>query len=220
MLKFGKVKERDLAKARVKVEFEEADGFVSGWIAVPQTRTKTDKFYSMPDIEEQVSCLMDERCEEGVLIGSHYDDTNKPSGDYAADGKSSLDLGGGKIILILDRTTPAVNLVMNNGGIALASKTDGSIKVLIDTSGTHVQGDLFVFGNVDIQGNLTVSGNISANGISASGDIAGQGNINAQGNVRAHGEIEAGPTGTSVKLRTHTHPTAPVGPVSPPTPGT
>ncbi len=60
---------------------------------------------------------------------------------------------------------------------------------------------------------------VGAESVTFSGDINAA-NINVTGDVRAKGEVEAGPDGTSVKVTTHMHPTAALGPPSSPTPGT
>lgn len=47
-----------------------------------------------------------------------------------------------------------------------------------------------------------------------------KGPLKVTGNISANGEVTARATTLNVSLSTHNHPTAPPGPVSPPTPGT
>lgn len=47
-----------------------------------------------------------------------------------------------------------------------------------------------------------------------------KGPLKVTGNISANGEVTARATSLNVSLSTHNHPTAPTGPVSPPTPGT
>lgn len=72
MLRFGIVTNIDESKAQARVQFNESDGMVSYWLAVLQAKTFKDKFYVLPDIGEQVVCLMDKNIEEGVILGAVY----------------------------------------------------------------------------------------------------------------------------------------------------
>jgi phage baseplate assembly protein V len=72
MLRFGIVTNIDELKAAARVQFQDSDGMVSYWLSVLQSKTYRDKFYVLPDIGEQVVCLMDENIEEGVILGAIY----------------------------------------------------------------------------------------------------------------------------------------------------
>ena len=74
MLKFGIVTNIDAKQASVRVQFLDDDGLPSDWLPVLQSKTFKDKFYILPDIGEQVACLMDENLEDGVVLGSIYSD--------------------------------------------------------------------------------------------------------------------------------------------------
>ena len=76
MLRFGLVSKIHNEKPLVRVNFLDDNSF-SYWLNVLQSKTQNDKFYIMPDIGEQVVCLMDEHSEEGVVLGSIYSDTDK-----------------------------------------------------------------------------------------------------------------------------------------------
>jgi len=71
VLRFGIVTNIDEKDARARVQFAE-DEMSSYWVAVLQAKTQNDKFYFMPDVGEHVACLMDERSEEGVILGAIY----------------------------------------------------------------------------------------------------------------------------------------------------
>ena len=68
----GIVKTQDPANARVRVVFAEFDQMLSYWLPVVVPKTQNDKAYWLPDIGEQVVCLMDERDEAGVVLGAVY----------------------------------------------------------------------------------------------------------------------------------------------------
>ena len=69
MLRFGIVSQIDPINVQARVSFED-DESTSFWLPIIQTKTLKDKFYAMPDIGEQVACLMDENSEDGVILGA------------------------------------------------------------------------------------------------------------------------------------------------------
>jgi phage baseplate assembly protein V len=71
VLRFGIVTNIDEKNCRARVQFAE-DELSSYWLSVLQAKTQRDKFYFMPDLGEQVACLMDEKSEEGVILGAIY----------------------------------------------------------------------------------------------------------------------------------------------------
>lgn len=71
MLKFGTVTNINPLTARARVEFAQ-DNMTSYWLPILQKKTLKDKYYCVVDVGEQVACLMDENCEDGVILGSIY----------------------------------------------------------------------------------------------------------------------------------------------------
>lgn len=71
-LRLGIVKEQDPSLARLRVTFNEFDQLLSYWLPVVVPKTQNDKAYWLPDIGEQVVCIMDERDEDGVVLGAIY----------------------------------------------------------------------------------------------------------------------------------------------------
>jgi phage baseplate assembly protein V len=78
LLRFGRVSELEAATARVRVAFGAEDALVSYWLPVLQQKTLSDRAYWMPDLEEHVVCLLDERGEDGVVIGAIYSEADVP----------------------------------------------------------------------------------------------------------------------------------------------
>ena len=68
----GIVAEQDLATGRVRVKFPDRDQMLSWWLGVLVPKTQNDKHYLIPDIGEQVICLMDENYEDGDVLGARY----------------------------------------------------------------------------------------------------------------------------------------------------
>jgi phage baseplate assembly protein gpV len=71
-LRLGIVNDQDPSLGRLRVTFSEFDQMLSYWLPIVVPKTQNDKAYWLPDIGEQVVCLMDERDEAGVVLGAIY----------------------------------------------------------------------------------------------------------------------------------------------------
>ncbi|HJU29769.1 MAG TPA: phage baseplate assembly protein V, partial [Candidatus Binataceae bacterium] len=67
MFRVGLVNAQDPAKCAVRVAFPDRDQLQSWWLPVVVLKTQNDKSYWLPDIGEQVVCLMDEHDEDGAV---------------------------------------------------------------------------------------------------------------------------------------------------------
>jgi phage baseplate assembly protein gpV len=74
----GIVQQQDAAHAKVRVVFPDYDELVSWWLPVIFAKTQNDKAYWIPDIGEQVVCLMDLRDEAGAVLGAIYSNADVP----------------------------------------------------------------------------------------------------------------------------------------------
>lgn len=81
MLKFGYIKDVDAAKGTARVVFDGDDNMVSAPLRIAVKRSKEDKEDIDFDVDEHVACMMDEQCEEGVILCAIYSDTETPSND-------------------------------------------------------------------------------------------------------------------------------------------
>ena len=82
--RFGTVSAVDAATCRVRVRLPDYDNLRTYWLPVLQRKTQDDKDYHLPDIGEQVVALLDERGEDGVVLGAIYSTADPPpveSGD-------------------------------------------------------------------------------------------------------------------------------------------
>jgi len=70
------VKDQDTSLGRLRVTFNEFDRLLSYWLPVVVPKTQNDKAYWLPDVGEQVVCLMDERDEAGVVLGAIYSEAD------------------------------------------------------------------------------------------------------------------------------------------------
>ncbi len=74
----GIVTSQDAARCRVRVTFPDHDQMLSWWLPVVVAKTQNDKAYYLPDLGEQVVCLMDEYDEDGAVLGSIYSNVDQP----------------------------------------------------------------------------------------------------------------------------------------------
>jgi phage baseplate assembly protein gpV len=74
----GIVQQQDPARAKVRVVFPDYDEVISWWLPVVFAKTQNDKAYWMPDVGEQVVCLMDLRDEAGAVLGAIYSNADVP----------------------------------------------------------------------------------------------------------------------------------------------
>jgi phage baseplate assembly protein V len=72
VFRVGIVVAQDVETARVRVVFPDRDQMVSWWLWVVFPKTQLDKAYWLPDINEQVLCIMDENDEDGAVLGAIY----------------------------------------------------------------------------------------------------------------------------------------------------
>ena len=76
-LKHGIVTKIDPKTSAVKVKWLDQD-IESYWLPVTRMGAQNNKHYAMPDIGEQVVCLMDHLQEDGVILGSIYSKEDIP----------------------------------------------------------------------------------------------------------------------------------------------
>ena len=74
----GIVQQQDAAHAKVRVVFPDYDEVVSWWLPIVFAKTQDDKAYWIPDVGEQVVCLMDLRDEAGAVLGAIYSNADMP----------------------------------------------------------------------------------------------------------------------------------------------
>lgn len=157
MLKFGKIDKIDAATGRARVRFENNE-LQSDWLPMVVRKTKADKDFFMFDEGDHVACMMDEHCNNGVILGAIYDEQNKPEG----------------------RTKDIVGVTFSDGSKIEFDRSSG--KYTLD-----MKGEVTIKGapKVTVDCDLQVNGSIKANGVEASGTIKADGNIESKADVRA-----------------------------------
>ncbi|MDR1709990.1 MAG: phage baseplate assembly protein V [Candidatus Accumulibacter sp.] len=76
--RFGTVSAVDAKTCRVRVRLPDYDNMRTAWLPVLAAKTQDDKDYWLPDVGEQVVALLDERGEDGVVLGAVYSSADAP----------------------------------------------------------------------------------------------------------------------------------------------
>ena len=135
MLRFGIVSQINPISVQSRVKFGD-DESTSFWLPILQTKTMKDKFYAMPDIGEQVVCLMDENSEDGVVLGSIYSTEDTPL--ITTEKQISLNLENNSLINI-DKETNTLTVTFQNINLNGNINHNG---ILINTNGIKSDSDI------------------------------------------------------------------------------
>lgn len=120
--KRGLIVDRDPAKMRVKVQFQDEDETVSFWVDVLSKSSGTTKSFSMPDVNDEVWCAVDAKGEDGCIIGSKYNDKDAPP--FRNNEDIGLVFPGGSIHI--NGTTGAITI--NSSGAIEFTGNSGHLK--------------------------------------------------------------------------------------------
>ena len=135
MLRFGIVSQINPVLAQARVNFAD-DESTSYWLPIIQNKTMKDKFFVMPDIGEEVACLMDENSEDGVILGAIYSSVDLPA--VTSEKQISVNLENSSLINI-DKETNTLTITFENINL------NGNINhtgMLINTDGIASQADI------------------------------------------------------------------------------
>jgi phage baseplate assembly protein V len=142
MFRVGLVKSQDVNKGRVRISFPDRDQMTSWWLPVVVPKTQTDKAYWLPDVGEQVVCMMDEHDEDGAVLGAIYSDADTTPVQSADKVHWSFKDGTS---LEYDRAAHSLKCSMPDATLTIAASgatiaIDASGNVLITTSGQILLG--------------------------------------------------------------------------------
>lgn len=197
MLRFGIICEIDGSKGLARVHFDD-DGIVSYWLPVVYPKTSQDSFSWIPDVNEHVACLMDERLENGVILGSIYSKAKQPDGGDA--NKFRIKFKDGTVIEY-DRSIHKLTADVKG-----AVEVKATENVNVETSASATLKAVSV--TIDAP-SVTVTGILSAGQIAASaGSSGGDGSVTIEGTVSIQGDIVVtggNVTADGIGLKTHKH---------------
>lgn len=142
-LRYGVVTEQDLTLCRVRVKFPDMGQVQSYWLHVPQRRTMNDKGFELPDIGEEVACLMDDWDESGVVLGALYSSADKPAPGMTAnltyrgwDDGTVVEYDRGAHVLTV--TAPAPGAQVNVEAAAGSVTINGAVQVQLAQGGASI----------------------------------------------------------------------------------
>ncbi len=141
-LRFGIVAAQDVAKHYVRVQFADLDGVQSYWLQVPRRRCKLDHDAELPDVGDQVACLMDDTDEAGVVLGAVTSTEDPPPGGFTKDLTYRDWSDGAKASY--DRAAHKLEVELPNGGTVDVAIAGSDTHVVIDKNGVQVLGDAIV----------------------------------------------------------------------------
>ena len=127
------VETQDTDKCRVRVSFADRDHMTSWWLPVVVPKSQADKAYWLPDVGEQVVCVMDERDEDGAVLGAIYSDvdvTPVQSADkihWSFKDGSSLEYDRGAHAL--NCSLPSATLTIAAGGASIVIDNNGNVQI-------------------------------------------------------------------------------------------
>lgn len=131
-LRIGIVRALDAAAARVRVVFADHDQMQSWWLPVVVPKAQSDKVYWMPDIGEQVVCLMDEHDEAGAVLGAIY--SSADPAPVSSPDKFHLGFHDGTVIEY-DRVAHSLNITLCAEAIATVGAPGG---ITLKSGGSQV----------------------------------------------------------------------------------
>ncbi|MGH7118169.1 MAG: phage baseplate assembly protein V, partial [Acetobacteraceae bacterium] len=178
----------------VRVRFPERDNIVSYWLPLSVRCSQDDKDFWMPDIGEQVLCLMDEHDENGAVLGAIYSNADAPE-SWAAAGVRGFQASDGAIVTY-DRNSHTLTAQLPSG--ATVTVTTGQVSKVVlgsdctalmqDAAGAYVKATND--GNVRVNGNLLVAGTIGT-----TSGTWGNGSATVTGTIKATQDIVASTAG-------------------------
>jgi len=191
MIKYGTVCEKDPAKGLLRVDFEE-DQIASYWYPMVVTSVAENSFFGLPDIGEQVVCMVDENCETGVVLGAIPSDSVLPK--LASKDINSVVFSDGTKVSY-DRASHVLQ-IDTVGDITIKTTANVQIECVNATVKATVKATIDA-PTAEFTGSLEVKGNFSTLGTSRfTGAVTALNTIRASGNVFAF---------TAIGLGTHKH---------------
>ena len=149
MLRLGIISElgtgENLGYARVS--FDEV-GMVSAWLPLPSTATKSAKVWHPLEVNTQVACLMDDECEQGVVVVALWSDVDAPP-DWSNESTVGVQFADG------------AKLYYDSDGHRLLFDAPET-EIEINCTKLKITGDIEHTGDMDVTGSIVASEEVTA----------------------------------------------------------
>ncbi len=144
MYRHGIIDEVDARSGRARVRFPQHQDLISGWLDVLQRSTHGDQDYWMPVKGNQVACLLDERLEDGCVLGCVYSETDAPPADreslrvveFADGARVAYDRESHKLTVAIP-AGGTLELCGSGSAVALATKVAEELQAFVDDYSAH-----------------------------------------------------------------------------------
>lgn len=151
----GLVLEQDVPNVKVRVRFTDRDQMQSFWLAVGQRGTQDDKDFWMPDVGEQVACLMDDHDEDGVVMYAIYSKVDTPPTGMTADKRHITFKDGTQ--LEYDRSSHVLDAKLSDGAEIKYDATAHAFSANLPSGATHTVNANGATIQIDASGNILLS---------------------------------------------------------------
>ena len=135
-----------------RVDFDESN-VVSAWISLPSsgTQERQTKIWQPIAVGSQVACLMDEDCEQGLVVGVVWSNKDLPP-DFASESTVGIQFADGAKLfydsenkkLYFDAPESEINIICKKinitGDVDVTGRIDASVQVAVGAIGltTHL----------------------------------------------------------------------------------
>jgi phage baseplate assembly protein V len=192
MLRLGVLSElgKDENLGYARVSFDEVD-MVSAWLPIRAFGTKTVKEWRPIEINSQVACLMDEECEQGVIVAVLWSDDDVPP-KWATENTTGIVYEDGAKVYY-DSKEHKLFVEMQDGATIKYDAKKHELNIDAPDSEINMTCKMLnIKGEVNIEGDTTIDGGQ---------DVTGK--IHAKGEIVSDVNVKAG--ATAIGLTTHRH---------------
>ena len=130
-----------------RVSFDD-DDFVSGWLALPSTNTRTAKQWIPVEVNSQVACHLDDLCEQGYIAAVLWSTADTPPKWASPDTIGILFADGAEFYYDAKVHTLTINAPDSEVNITCAK--------------LNVTGEVNIKGETSIEGDTSVTGEVTA----------------------------------------------------------
>lgn len=198
MLKFGRICEVDAVNGLGKVHFTQ-ENIVSDWLPFSVPISLDDQVQFPVHITQHVWCMMDDRCEDGVIGGAIYDTGNLP-----VDGDADI---------VRVKFVGGLSVEYNRNDKSLSIKGTGKIDIDVTGDVTVKCNKAVIDADTEIEAKALTKITLQAPIVEATAilkaasiQIAGGGTMTSDGDIITTGKVTASEVSEgAIRLGTHKH---------------